>query len=190
MFAFKAWLQLFRETEEDSLIELLFSFDITAVPGNYTNWSEWGECSVTCGGGVQRRSRTCTNPPPSNGGPSCIEQNLGPAEEEQECNTQDCRKWYCIIKKAEKLWKQFCFDGQSKQNVGQWKAPCLLLAVPGNYTSWSEWGECSVTCGGGVQKRTRTCTNPPPSNGGPSCTEQNLGPASDTQECNKEECGL
>ena len=92
MFAFKAWLQLFRETEEDSLIELLFSFDITAVPGNYTSWSEWGECSVTCGGGVQRRSRTCTNPPPSNGGPSCIEQNLGPAEEEQECNTQDCRK--------------------------------------------------------------------------------------------------
>ena len=37
VFAFKAWLQLFRKTEEDSLIELLFSFDITAVPGNYTS---------------------------------------------------------------------------------------------------------------------------------------------------------
>ena len=49
---------------------------------------------MTCGGGVQKRSRNCTNPPPSGGGPSCVEQNLGPAEEEQECNTQECRK--CI----------------------------------------------------------------------------------------------
>ena len=46
---------------------------------------------MTCGGGVQKRSRTCTKPPPSGGGPTCIEQDLGPAEKEQECNTQPCR---------------------------------------------------------------------------------------------------
>ena len=68
------------------LNKLLFS----AIPGGYTGWSEWGECSVTCGGGVQTRKRTCTNPPPSGGGPTCIEQNLGPAEEQKECNSQDC----------------------------------------------------------------------------------------------------
>ena len=61
-----------------------------AVRGGYTDWSEWGECSATCGGGVQKRARTCTSPPPSHGGPTCIEQDLGPAEEEQDCNTQDC----------------------------------------------------------------------------------------------------
>ena len=68
------------------LNKLLFS----AIPGGYTDWFEWGECSVTCGGGVQTRKRTCTNPPPSGGGPTCIEQNLGPAEEQKECNSQDC----------------------------------------------------------------------------------------------------
>lgn len=49
---------------------------------------------MTCGGGVQKRSRTCTNPPPSDGGPTCIEQNLGPAEETQGCNMRDCGKSY------------------------------------------------------------------------------------------------
>lgn len=67
-----------------------------AVPGGYISWSKWAECSVTCGGGVQKRSRTCTNPPPSGGGPTCIAQNLGPAEETQECNSNDCRKYYVL----------------------------------------------------------------------------------------------
>ena len=47
-----------------------------------------------------------------------------------------------------------------------------------------------MTCGGGVQIRTRTCTNPPPSGGGETCIEQDLGPASETQECNTDECGM
>ena len=71
-----------------------FFYFLSAVPGGYSEWSNWGECTVTCGGGVQKRSRTCTNPPPSDGGPACIEQNLGPAEETQGCNTRDCGKHF------------------------------------------------------------------------------------------------
>ena len=75
------------------LIKLLTELSFfLAVPGGYTEWSSWGECSVTCGGGVQKRTRTCTNPPPSGGGPNCIEQNLGPAEQQQACNKGDCRE--------------------------------------------------------------------------------------------------
>ena len=70
---------------------------LLAVPGGYTDWSSWGECSVTCGGGVQSRTRTCTNPPPSGGGPNCIDQNLGPAKQEQACNKGDCRECLFLI---------------------------------------------------------------------------------------------
>ena len=63
-----------------------------AIDGGYTAWSSWGPCSVSCDKGTQRRSRTCTNPPPFAGGKTCVEQTLGPAEETQECETRKCRK--------------------------------------------------------------------------------------------------
>ena len=44
-----------------------------------------------------------------------------------------------------------------------------------------------MTCGGGSQTRTRTCTYPSPEHGGKDCRE--LGPASETQECNTDSCG-
>ena len=52
-----------------------------------TGFSEWGECSKTCGGGVRRRFRTVrfVN---RNGGEPC----LGSKEEGEPCNTQPCRK--------------------------------------------------------------------------------------------------
>ena len=59
-----------------------------AVDGGYTEWSEWGECSVSCGGGKRSRSRTCTNPSPQFNGKNC--DGLGAARETQECNTDEC----------------------------------------------------------------------------------------------------
>jgi hypothetical protein len=41
---------------------------------------------VTCGGGSQNRSRTCTNPVPQYGGADCV----GFAGENQDCNTHNC----------------------------------------------------------------------------------------------------
>lgn len=43
---------------------------------------------------------------------------------------------------------------------------------------WGPYGECSLTCGTGVQTRTRTCPNP---NG---CN----GPLSQTRSCTNGEC--
>ena len=45
---------------------------------------------------------------------------------------------------------------------------CYLI-VDGGWSLFGEWGSCSLTCGGGVQDRQRTCTNPSPAFGGRPC---------------------
>ncbi|KAL7827239.1 hypothetical protein SRHO_G00329570 [Serrasalmus rhombeus] len=56
------------------------------VPGGFSNWEDWGPCSVTCGRGIQERFRSCTNPVPTDGGPPCE----GPNVDVRECQTSLC----------------------------------------------------------------------------------------------------
>ncbi|XP_078382160.1 mucin-like protein isoform X3 [Oculina patagonica] len=58
------------------------------VHGGYSQWSFWGWCSRSCDGGTQQRYRSCTNPPPANGGQDC--SVLGRAMETRRCNTYTC----------------------------------------------------------------------------------------------------
>lgn len=64
----------------------------------------------------------------------------------------------------------------------------MIVVVSGNggYTPWSDFSPCSATCGGGMQQRTRTCTNPPPSNGGKDCSL--LGATFESRNCSSNPC--
>ena len=56
--------------------------------------------------------------------------------------------------------------------------------VDGSWSAWEAWSACSASCGGGSQKRTRSCNSPTPANGGAECT----GGVSQSQSCNDKEC--
>ncbi len=56
------------------------------VQGGFSEWMEWGACSVSCGTGVQKRLRQCNNPFPANGGRHCI----GSATETRSCQGKPC----------------------------------------------------------------------------------------------------
>lgn len=56
------------------------------VDGGFTDWSSFSVCSTTCGDGVQKRQRSCTNPAPKNNGKECV----GETSEEKECNLKEC----------------------------------------------------------------------------------------------------
>lgn len=62
---------------------------------------------------------------------------------------------------------------------------CNTAACPVNcaWTTWSAWGTCSASCGGGTQTRTRS-QDPPASGGGADC----VGASSESQACNTDGC--
>lgn len=59
---------------------------MTIVDGQWAGWSEWTDCSLTCGIGKTERNRTCSDPKPQNGGSSCT----GSDDEVKMCNIISC----------------------------------------------------------------------------------------------------
>ncbi|XP_064420214.1 hemicentin-2 [Latimeria chalumnae] len=155
------------------------------VHGGFSDWLEWGPCSVTCGQGVQERIRLCDSPLPVNGGRPCEGWDV----ESRMCATKPCPvngQWMgwsswsvCTMScgGGSRQRTRSCFD-PPPQNGGR---PCdgrdvdvqqcntQACPVNGNWGSWGSWEECSRSCGGGQTKRYRSCDNPPPSNGGRAC---------------------
>lgn len=70
----EGWTSCFNQLKGEARISC-------AVPVN-GGWSDWGNCSASCGGGTQ--TRTCTNPPPANGGNNCS------GSSSEACNTKSC----------------------------------------------------------------------------------------------------
>jgi hypothetical protein len=109
---------------------------VNCVPGD---WGPWGQCSKTCGGGIQTRTRSIMVPA-SNGGSECVLLDT------QECNTQGClatdTATDCILGQ----WGEYgnCVNGS--------KTRSRSVIVPSSGT-----GSCDKLTD------TISCTSPPPS---------------------------
>ncbi|XP_060586807.1 SCO-spondin-like isoform X3 [Ruditapes philippinarum] len=164
------------------------------VDGEWELWSSWETCNVTCGGGSQRRNRNCIAP--LHGGDSCT----GSSEQWQECNTNNCpvdgewETWMswsnCNVScgGGASLRQRVCHEpqhgGADCEGAHEETMECGTLdcSVDGIWEMWSNWTECTKTCGTGVQTRNRTCTGP--FNGGAECD----GDADAKRDCNENMC--
>ncbi|XP_038064284.1 uncharacterized protein LOC119734796 isoform X2 [Patiria miniata] len=160
--------------------------------GDWTPWTEWSVCTVTCGEGDTERYRQCSNPRPEFGGLSCE----GDADEKKKCLLSECpadtptwESWgewsQCTVTCAggTSTRTRGCLvsygNGQEPRQVpfsrcaGEYQQinVCNYLPCPvdGNWASWGDWASCSRSCGDGVVKRDRTCTDPAPAGEGEVC---------------------
>ena len=160
-----------------------------------TIWKEWGaysDCDKTCGGGLTIRDRQCI----------CGETCQGRSNEFYRCNTFDCPVWTswkewneCSVSchsgvaaddgRRKRVRDCISHDGSLKDFTkcgsstdAKDHESCGNVPCP-NWLSWRGWDECSATCGGGDQRRTRECYPL-----GAQCN----GSSNDTQSCNTLKC--
>ncbi|XP_023932361.1 SCO-spondin isoform X5 [Lingula anatina] len=151
----------------------------------WTQWSQFGSCSATCGDGVRARRRDC------HGGIAGI-NCTGPSWDEQKCNEKICAVWSgwgpygsCSVTcgRGEALGTRKCIGGSSPQDCrgpDRRARPCKRQSCP-EWTQWSHFSQCSVTCGNGERSRVRTCIG---GEAGYSCR----GDATEYIECNQRPC--
>lgn len=64
----------------------VFALVVAAVDGGWSRWSPWSRCDKRCGSGRSIRTRSCSSPPPKNGGKKCE----GEKNQVKPCNTKPC----------------------------------------------------------------------------------------------------
>ncbi|OCT77930.1 thrombospondin-2 [Xenopus laevis] len=167
----------------------------------WSPWSEWTECSVTCGSGTQQRGRSCDATSSSCEGSSIQTRtcNLGKCDNRirQDGGWSHWSPWSacsvtCGIGNITRI--RLCnspkpqLGGKNCTGTGRETKQCEGIPCPinGKWGPWSPWSSCTVTCGGGLRERSRLCNNPKPQYGGKKCG----GDPKEKEMCNKQDCPI
>ena len=180
------------------ILWLIFNFNISSlVDGYWSEWSGYGDCSVTCGEGYKYRTRECLGQ--KYGGNDCE----GDHKEALYCKTEV----YCPTHGYWSEWSDYgdcsvtCGDGykyRTRECLGQkyggkycegdhkealYCKTEVYCPIDGYWSEYGSWSSCSKTCGKGVQTRSRICYEP--KYGGKACH----GSPKETKDCVlKKEC--
>ncbi|KAJ8016608.1 hypothetical protein DPEC_G00009000 [Dallia pectoralis] len=157
-------------------------------PSMWSEWTNWGSCSVPCKEGVVQRRRECHGQgkcDPTTNSTELLKLTL----ETKPCFEQDCcpeqgqwsewAQWEpCSVtcEKGVKKRTRTCTQpppkcGGSCDGPSEMMAACVadqVCPTHGGWANWEHWGPCSGTCmregsPKPTQLRYRFCTNPAPS---------------------------
>lgn len=140
------------------------------VDCQWSDWSDWHGCSVTCGQGLSNRNRT-RRIYEEHGGQACY----GTADDEAICDAGNCPQ-DCIYSdwgpwsscpvtcgngtrtRARGIHADSEFGGDACLGPFNDERSCASNACPVDcmWSLWSEWSSCSSSCGGGRTFRART----------------------------------
>ncbi|XP_069503523.1 properdin [Ambystoma mexicanum] len=154
------------------------------VAGQWGEWQQAGECSVTCGVGRITDTRLCNNPAPRHNGPHCI----GSDTRTKSCNTgvpcpidgrwtewskwepcigQGSAKISCTKRVGSQSRTRRCndrdFGGKACSGSTIEIRPCYSINnCKGNiektfWSEWSEWSLCKPLCGPSTRSRFKSC---------------------------------
>uniref|UniRef100_A0A0K0EBK8 Apple domain-containing protein n=1 Tax=Strongyloides stercoralis TaxID=6248 RepID=A0A0K0EBK8_STRER len=152
--------------------------EMSAHIGSWSEWSEYGSCSCTCGYGIQQRRRVCSSTYCIGGSDvETVECNLGECPGEwsswSDWSTPSATCGHAISTKT-----RTCLGGSNCPGRAS-EEKYVDLGVCQYYSQWSAFGECSVTCGdNGIKRRFRSCI------GGTDCD----GPSEEALACSGEPC--
>ena len=118
--------------------QYLRSFEDTLAGDLDGGWSNWGSCSVSCGGGVQ--TRTCTNPTPSGNGADCV------GDSQQECNTFSCPVMQPLIVNGQSYptWTSDSYDYYTQNITLPEDHYTYSFTITGDACIWQDVGNENV----------------------------------------------